>query len=648
MVTIGQSDHINYGRHIDPTTKCMDRTSKQILMTIIFMRNINFVTSTASISVVTGPNFIRFSALAFFCVQLQYGYSFIAACYVKLIESAGGRAAPVLLNQSPEYYKKMFNSLNGFLIPGGGQNLTESPYQYITSTFLDMSVEAYKKNIIFPIWGICLGFEMLNVWAAKTVDVLEPCDAEDLAVPLDLKQPNTYKTSRLFKNISAKMLNIYETKNVTVNYHQNCVTPSNFEKYEVNKIFTKLSINKDTNGTTFISTVEGINAPIYGTQWHPEKNIFIFTQVESHKHTPHDKDAILAGQYIANFFVNQDINQYLGPTIQLVEELRELRAMVTILEEREALIYNYDPAFFIQSVLNYVGTTGKVSYTELEVTKRMARIKKIMQTDEEVGKVAAAVPIVVLYRYRSHQLFGQLEEAMMSGFLVNKYEALVNRNSYASIKQCILSEAKFDFLRDLVESIPDRPDAMSEDDPVNYDPKILSTDKPKKKRCPKNQASENAGPSNSADSESEEDDDDEDEEEEGEGEGEEEEEDEDEENTNSSEEQDINDVKELNNSHSMVIDETAQLSDHIPDQNLATASGELPSSQYNPTTGLILPQGQEFRASESWASKFQLKIYPAVVISETSMERLDIFSGISPGIKKGQELDYTPVSHQLL
>ncbi|KAG1648167.1 hypothetical protein GQR58_030055 [Nymphon striatum] len=37
MVTIGESDHINHGRHIDLTTKCMIGTSKQILMTIIFM-----------------------------------------------------------------------------------------------------------------------------------------------------------------------------------------------------------------------------------------------------------------------------------------------------------------------------------------------------------------------------------------------------------------------------------------------------------------------------------------------------------------------------------------------------------------------------------------------------------------------------------
>ncbi|KAG1659284.1 hypothetical protein GQR58_022616 [Nymphon striatum] len=37
MVTIGESDHINHGRHIGPTTKCMVGTSKQVLMTIIFM-----------------------------------------------------------------------------------------------------------------------------------------------------------------------------------------------------------------------------------------------------------------------------------------------------------------------------------------------------------------------------------------------------------------------------------------------------------------------------------------------------------------------------------------------------------------------------------------------------------------------------------
>ena len=45
--------------------------------------------------------------------------SYISAAYVKFIEQAGARVAPVLINQDDVYYEKIFNSINGFIMPGG-------------------------------------------------------------------------------------------------------------------------------------------------------------------------------------------------------------------------------------------------------------------------------------------------------------------------------------------------------------------------------------------------------------------------------------------------------------------------------------------------------------------------------------------------
>ena len=35
-----------------------------------------------------------------------------------------------------------------------------------------------------------------------------------------------------------------------------------------------LSVNKDVNGLEFVSTMEAKNYPIFGTQFHPEKNAY--------------------------------------------------------------------------------------------------------------------------------------------------------------------------------------------------------------------------------------------------------------------------------------------------------------------------------------------------------------------------------------
>lgn len=77
------------------------------------------------------------------------------------------------------------------------------------------------------------------------------------------------------------------------------------------------------------------------------------------------------------------------------------------------------------------------------------RIKKIMQTDEEVGKVAQAVPIIIS---RTLELF-------VHSLLTKTMQITSAKNaktlSPSHMKQCILSESRFDFLKDLVKTLPD-------------------------------------------------------------------------------------------------------------------------------------------------------------------------------------------------
>lgn len=77
------------------------------------------------------------------------------------------------------------------------------------------------------------------------------------------------------------------------------------------------------------------------------------------------------------------------------------------------------------------------------------RIKKIMQTDEEVGKVAQAVPIIIS---RTLELF---VESLLSKALQVTTARNAKTLSPSHVKQCILAESRFDFLKDLVANIPD-------------------------------------------------------------------------------------------------------------------------------------------------------------------------------------------------
>ncbi|XP_061525110.1 dr1-associated corepressor [Phycodurus eques] len=78
-----------------------------------------------------------------------------------------------------------------------------------------------------------------------------------------------------------------------------------------------------------------------------------------------------------------------------------------------------------------------------------ARIKKIMQTDEEIGKVAAAVPVIIS---RALELF--LESLLTKACHVTQSKNAKTMTT-SHLKQCIEVEQQFDFLKDLVATVPD-------------------------------------------------------------------------------------------------------------------------------------------------------------------------------------------------
>lgn len=78
-----------------------------------------------------------------------------------------------------------------------------------------------------------------------------------------------------------------------------------------------------------------------------------------------------------------------------------------------------------------------------------ARIKKIMQSDEEVGKVAAAVPVIIS---RALELF---VETLLKRMDATMTERGARTMTPGHLKLCIHSEPRFDFLKDLVLDVPD-------------------------------------------------------------------------------------------------------------------------------------------------------------------------------------------------
>lgn len=136
-----------------------------------------------------------------------------------------------------------------------------------------------------------------------------------------------------------------------------------------------------------------------------------------------------------------------------------------------------------------------------------------MQTDDEVGKVAAPVPVIIS---RALELF-------VEALVKNSSEITKARNAKtlttSHLKACILADSHFQFLHELVSNVPDV--QGDEDCPLPVMPiqegqqtPVIVRHRSTRGRKPKNRNGEsNAGPSHSTAEESESEDEEEDEDE---------------------------------------------------------------------------------------------------------------------------------------
>lgn len=256
-------------------------------------------------------------------------HSFIAASYVKLMESAGARVIPIWIGQDEEYYRKIVEYTNGVLFPGGATYFNQTcGYSEAGQIIYNVALEKNRNGDYYPIWGICLGMELLIevAYGLGNREVREKCLSKKISLPLEFRED--FSSSKMFTAASKEVINILASEDVTYNYHQFCVTERGLKEFSLEKDWAILSTNKDVNGLEFISSYESRNFPFYGIQFHPEKNMFEF---KASLKIPHSENAVIASQYFANAFVQ--------------ETRKNNHSFNNWESEQKSLIYNYPAQF---------------------------------------------------------------------------------------------------------------------------------------------------------------------------------------------------------------------------------------------------------------------------------------------------------------
>ena len=150
---------------------------------------------------------------------------------------------------------KLLRKLNGVVLPGGDADVGDSGYERISKQSIAFSKKLAKKNITFPVLGICRGAQMMMM-AEAGKDFLEETDSLNLSLPL--KFTSEAKESRLFGHAPQGMMKSLAKDALTFNAHAMGIPTLNFyNNSKRQKAFRAISTNYDRNGTKFISTFEG-------------------------------------------------------------------------------------------------------------------------------------------------------------------------------------------------------------------------------------------------------------------------------------------------------------------------------------------------------------------------------------------------------
>ncbi|XP_053606829.1 gamma-glutamyl hydrolase-like [Plodia interpunctella] len=254
--------------------------------------------------------------------------SYIAASYVKDVEAAGARVVPIMIGKDRAYYEDILSKINGVLFPGGATYFNQSDgYADAGQHIYEIAQELNDNGDYFPIFGTCLGFELLIIIDSGRGEEENRIRCYSYSnIPLDFT--DDFRTSKMFKDAPVEIIKLLATEHVTVNAHQFCIVDDNLISHGLTENWRVTSYSDDDNGVKFIASIEHTRYPFYGVQFHPEKSAY---EWKLSKNYPSSINAVKSNRYFMDFFVR--------------ECRKNTHSFVSAAEENDYVIYNYEPKF---------------------------------------------------------------------------------------------------------------------------------------------------------------------------------------------------------------------------------------------------------------------------------------------------------------
>ena len=257
----------------------------------------------------------------------------IDGAYINWLESAGAEIVPLHVWYSQSELEEILNQINGVLLQGAFRLLNFSSTWEKNAKF----IFNYSVHNNLPIFGICLGFRMLNVMMSKNDSLITKMRNHGNRKVEFI--PNITKKSTLFNFFKEKDFDSFEKNETTVFIHRFGITPEMFyhEKNLV-KNFKLTSFGYDLDGIKFIDSIENDEYKIYGTQFHPEKTPFLRMKKYNRNH---ENDSLRRSQLLALKVVDFGRNYTPKKIIENIDYFRK-KYQVISLNYNNGVNYKYE------------------------------------------------------------------------------------------------------------------------------------------------------------------------------------------------------------------------------------------------------------------------------------------------------------------
>lgn len=182
-------------------------------------------------------------------------YAYMEETVRSWLEGAGATLVPILPTITAAEAAAYFEYIHGLFLHEGWADKRE--YLELVTLFLNMATLANKAGDYFPVWGTCHGMQLIM---------------QHFGGKLERMTPPVGRSFILHPNRSPSRLLAYgQIRNPDMLFfsHEHGITLHNFMKRR--SALKVLSTSHDSEGTEYVSMIEGRDLPFYGTQFHPDR-----------------------------------------------------------------------------------------------------------------------------------------------------------------------------------------------------------------------------------------------------------------------------------------------------------------------------------------------------------------------------------------